>query len=310
MQKPTFDPGLTQLYTGPLRRAVNQDGSFNVLRQGASRRDIHPYLRLVSTSWPRFFAWILAYYATVNFLFAIVYFLLGPDALQGGSVSTSVADQFLKGLFFSSQTLTTVGFGAIAPRSHMANLVAAIEALIGLLGFAVATGVLLGRVSKPSARIGFSQHAMIAPYQEGTSFQFRIVNRRPNTLMELEATVMLMTVDRVGGALRREYQLLKLERDKVLFFPLMWTIVHPIDESSPLYGKSADDLAAVEAEFMILIKAWDETFGQTVHQRYSYRYGELKWNARFTPGFAIDGNGDMILRVDQVGAHEYFPILG
>src|SRR5260370_27132374 len=153
MQKPNFDPGLTQMYTGQLRRAINPDGTFNVVRRGASWRDTHPYLHLVTMSWPRFFGLILLSYAIANVIFAIIYFLLGPDTLQGGAESPATVDRFLKGVFFSSQTLTTVGFGAIAPKSHMANLVAAFEALVGLLGFAVATGVLLGRVSKPSARI-------------------------------------------------------------------------------------------------------------------------------------------------------------
>jgi inward rectifier potassium channel len=299
MKTANFDPGLTQQYTGPLRRAINKDGTFNVMRRGTSWRDVHPYLHLVSIPWPAFFGILLLAYVVVNLAFAIVYYLLGPDAIQ----SAMPGSRFFTGLYFSSQTLTTVGFGSIAPKSHAANLVAAFEALTGLLGFAVATGLMFGRVSRPSARIGFSEHAVIAPYEDGTSLQFRIVNRRANTLIEPEATVMLMTVDRSDGGFKRDYALLKLEREKVLFLPLTWTVVHPIDDDSPLRGKTQADLNDLQAEVIIMVKAWDETFSQTVHQRFSYHYGEIVWNARFTPAFAVNEEGDMVLDVDRVGDH-------
>ena len=169
MQKPTFDPGLTTQYNGPLRRVINPDGSFNVIRRGADWRDVHPYLHLVSVSWTRFFSTILAAYILANSIFATVYFLLGPNAINGAMPDGRASDRFFQCLFFSSQTLTTVGFGALSPANKAANSIAALEALTGLLGFAVATGLLFGRVSRPSARIGFSEHALITPYQDGTS---------------------------------------------------------------------------------------------------------------------------------------------
>lgn len=303
MQTPSFDPGLTQRYDGPLRRVINRDGSLNVLRRGTTWRDTNPYLYLVSTSWPRFFGWVLLSYVVTNCVFATIYLLLGAGTLRGGMDSDPGATRFLQCFFFSSQTLTTVGFGAISPATPAANTIAALEALFGLLGFAVATGLLFGRVSRPSARIGFSRHALIAPYQDGTSFQFRTVNRRANTLIEPSATLMLMTVDRSDGKLRREFTLLKLERPGVMLFPLTWTIVHPIDSDSPLYGKTASDLESLQAEFIVLIKAWDETFAQTVHQRYSYRYDEVVWDAKFTPAFGVDNDGRLHVHVGRVGDH-------
>src|SRR5580704_9731677 len=161
MQTPKFDPGLTNRYDGPLTRVINPDGSFNVLRRGTTWRDVHPYLHLVSIPWTRFFGLIVTGYVLVNFVFATAYYSLGPDALQTGS--PMAYDRFLQCVFFSSQTLTTVGFGAISPRTATANIIAAFEALCGLLGFAVATGLLFGRVAKPSARIGSSEKALIAP---------------------------------------------------------------------------------------------------------------------------------------------------
>lgn len=302
MRNPSFDPGLTQKYEGPLRRVINADGSFNVERRGMNWRDTHPYLHLVSIPWAGFFAWIFAGYVFANCIFAACYFLLGPNTLVGKPEAHTPVERFLQCFFFSSQTFTTVGFGALAPATPAANALAAFEAMIGLLGFAIATGLLFGRVSRPSARIGFSEKAMISNYQEGTAFQFRVVNRRANTLIEPAATLMLMTVDRSDGSSRREFKLLPLERPSIMFFPITWTVVHPIDEESPLYGKTAKDLEALQAEFMVLIKAWDETFAQTVHQRFSYRYNEVVWGGAFAPAFALDESGVLQLNVNKVGA--------
>lgn len=298
-QKPQFDPGLTTRYTGPLRRIINQDGTFNVTRHGTDWRDVHPYLHLVSISWMQFFLTVLVSYVVVNVLFAAGYYSLGDGALAGGA-----SNRFLQCVFFSSQTLTTVGFGAISPASTAANFLAAFEALCGLLGFAVATGLMYGRVSRPSARIGFSPRAIIMPYQESTALAFRMVNRRANTLVEPEVTVMLMTVQREGGSDRREYKQLRLERDKVMLFPLTWTVVHPIESDSPLFGKSADDLRQLQAELMVMVKAWDETFSQTVHQRYSYRFEEIVEGGRFAPAFGTDEDGNMHVHIDRVGLLE------
>jgi inward rectifier potassium channel len=141
---------------------------------------------------------------------------------------------------------------------------------------------------------------LVAPYQDRASLQFRIVNLRPNVLMELQATLVLMTVEGPAGNLTRRFQPLPLERETVSFLALTWTIVHPIDEASPLFGKSAADFERLQAEFVILIKGFDDTFSQTVHARYSYRYDELTWQAKFDPAFQIDGNGNIILNVDRV----------
>jgi inward rectifier potassium channel len=304
MRKPTFDPGLTQQYRHSLRRAINPDGSFNVIRRGASWRDVHPYLHLVNMSWPAYLGTVFVAYMIVNVAFAVVYFALGPDALVSASEPTTGPERFFTCLYFSAQTLTTVGFGSIAPLTMSANFVAALEALMGLLSFAVATGVFFGRVSRPSARIGFSPRALIAPYQDGTALEFRIVNRRANALMELEASLILMTVERTDRGPQRSYARLKLERDAVDFFPLTWTIVHPIDNESPFAGKSPEDFRELEAEILVKIKGWDETFSQTVHQRYSYRHDEIVWNARYTPAFGIDDRGDMVLNIEAVGDYE------
>jgi inward rectifier potassium channel len=301
MQKPAFDPGLTQQVTGSLRRAINKDGSFNVLRQGASWRDIHPYLYLINAGWPKFLSIVFIAYIAVNTLFALAYFMLPAAEVLGTDVSTGF-NRLLNDFFFSAHTLTTVGYGNLAPSGVLANSIAAFEALVGLLGFALATGLLFGRVAKPSAKIGFSARALMAPYQDRTSLQFRIVNQRSNVLIELRASVILMIVDSSSGSPTRQYLALTLERDNVYFFPLTWTLVHPIDEASPFYGKTATDLERLQAEVLILIKGFDDTFSQNVNARYSYRYDEIEWEAKFSPAFHIDDRGEMVLDVDRVGS--------
>ena len=295
-----FDHGLTQKYTGNLRRVINKDGTFNVRRKGATWRDFHPYLHLIDLGWVPFFGALFLGYLVVNTLFALAYYGLGPGQLQGGDASTE-AGRFFNDFFFSAHTLSTVGYGSISPKSLGSNIVASIESLVGVLGFAVATGLLFGRVSRPSAKIGFSETMLVAPYQGMQSLQFRVVNRRRNDLMEIEARVLLMTVEEKDGQPERRYRQLKLEREQVLFLPLTWTIVHPIDGESPMAGLTAEDLERLQAEVMILIKAYDDTFSQTVLARYSYRYDEIGWNQQFAPAFSVDSEGDLVLELQKVG---------
>jgi inward rectifier potassium channel len=309
MDQPSFDPGLTQRYTGKFKRAIDPSGEFNVRRVGTTWHDQHPYLFLVRLSWPAFIALILGTFAAVNLIFAFIYELIGIENLKGAYGATS-SIRFLNAFFFSTHTLTTVGYGSIYPVGALANSVAAIEALVGLTGFAVITGLVFGRFSKPSARIGFSDKMLVSPYQELTSLQFRIINRRSNNLIDLSVRLLLMTVEpNEQGILHRRYFALQLERDQVLFFPLTWTIVHPITSESPLYGKTSADMEAMQAEVLILVRAYDETFGQTVNARRSYRHDEFVWGARFKPAFEIDRNGeDLVVEVDKISVCERAPL--
>jgi inward rectifier potassium channel len=301
MKQQSFDPGLTTQFSGPLRRTINEDGSFNVRRKGLRLRDANPYLNLIDTTWPRFLTVVLAAFLLINMLFAAVYMAIGIDNLRGTEPQMG---PWANAFFFSVHTLTTVGYGNVYPLGGWTNLVAALEAATGLMVFAIATGLLYGRFSRPTARIIYSDRALIAPYQEGVSLQFRITNARSNTLMNLEARVLLMTVDKADGQLKRGFFDLPLERRNVYFFPLTWTIVHPIDEASPLYGKTAADLARVSAELLILVQGFDDTFSQVVHSRYSYRHDEFVWGAKFLPAFSVDPKGHLVLEVDRINERE------
>lgn len=299
MERPSFDPGLTQKFTGAVRRTINRDGSFNVRRRGTTWGDFHPYLHLISMGWTLFFLVLFAGYVLANTAFALAYYWMGPQALDGVK-NTAPAARFLDDFFFSAHTLSTVGYGNIVPHGTASSILSAFEAWVGVLSFAVAAGLLYGRVSRPSARLGFSERALVTSYQDGQSLQFRVVNRRANSLMDLEARVMLMTVEPQGGQTVRKYKLLKLEREQVMFLPLTWTVVHPIDAESPLWGKTQADLERLQAEVLILIKAYDDTFSQTVLGRYSYRHDEFEWGTRFAPAFSVNAQGDLVLELRQV----------
>src|ERR1019366_3627909 len=299
MQKPSFDPGFTEKYRGGLSRIINASGEFNVRRRGTTWRDVHPYLFMINASWPVFGALIFGGYIVANALFALIYVKIGVQHLQGADLSTPLS-RFLSAFFFSAQTFTTVGYGRISPDGILTSIVASLQALLGLMALAIGTGLLFGRFSRPAARLAFSKQMIVAPYQSGTSLQFRVANRRSNNLMEIEARVMMSTVEPSEQGLTRKYKYLTLERERVQFLPLTWTVVHPIDESSPLWGKPAEYLVEHQAEFLITIKAFDDTFFQTVHVRHSYRFEEVVWGARFAPAFEPDADGEMVLDLEKL----------
>ncbi len=310
MQKPAFDPGLTREFGAPLRRAVNEDGTFNVRRTGADWRAFHPWLWIVRMSWIGFTALVLGFYAAMNTGFALIYFSMAPGQI-GGSAASDEFGRFLNDFFFSAQSLTTVGYGTLSPVGVSASLCATIESLAGLMSFAIITGLLVARASKPSASIGYSKNALIAPYQNGAAVMFRIANQRSNNLMELEARILLMTVCGPPEKPERKFEILNLERDSILFFALAWTIVHPIEEASPFFGKTAEDLKTLQAELIVLIKGFDDTFSQVVHSRHSYRYDEFVWGAKFDSAFVVEPNGSLVLELNRLGDHSVvanFPV--
>lgn len=285
------------------QRLLNADGSFNVVRSGLGLLEtIAPYQQLLAASWTSFFGVVFASYLVLNFGFALAYHAAGSEALIGPHAEM-LGGAYSQAFFFSVQTFATIGYGQIGPNGFPANAIVTVEALVGLIFQALATGLLFARFSKPTASILFSSHAIIAPYNDGQSLQFRIANRRKNEIIQLEAQVLYsaMQPDGRGGVVRR-YWLLPLERNKVTFFPLSWTIVHPIDPASPLAGKDADQLVEAEAEVLVLLSGIDETFAQTVHARSSYRADEIVWNRRFRSIFVVEDGGS--LSVDISRLHE------
>lgn len=290
-------------------RLVNQDGSFNVRRNGGGLGAIHPYQFLITIRWWQFWVLVLLFYLTLNSLFALFYMWAGVENLSGAPTSGGLA-AFAHAFYFSVQTFTTVGYGSISPVGHTTSLISSFEAMLGLMGFAIATGVLYGRFAKPSAKIRFSRMALIAPYQGISSFQVRIVNRRKNQLIEVTAEIFMVRYETIKGEKIQRYYKLPLERDRITLFPLNWTLVHPIDPHSPIYGKTYEDLLHSNTEFLVMVKGFDDTFAQEVHARSSYKTHELVWGGRFLPTYYTNEQGLTVLEIDKIDDFEEVRIPG
>ncbi|MEL6649213.1 MAG: ion channel [Bacteroidota bacterium] len=285
-------------------RLINPDGSFNVRKINVGLGAVNPYLYLVSISWWKFSLLVTATFVVLNAVFALAYLAAGFEGL-GGDPSLPFIEKFATCFYFSVQTFTTVGYGSISPMGHLTNIIASFEALVGLLAFALATGLLFGRFAQPSAKIQFSPQMVMAPYRHINGLMFRIVNRRRNQLIDLSVRLVLMMYEIEDGEEKMMYYNLELERNHVNLFPLTWTIVHPIDKESPLYGLTKESLDGRNAEFLILISAYDDTFAQMVHQRSSYKCTDIIWGARFVRAFHTDEDGQSIVDIDKVGICEY-----
>jgi len=286
-------------------RLLNRDGSFNVRRDGLPFfRSLSAYHALLTISWPRFFLLsALGYFAT-NAVFAVAYLLCGPDALNG-SKAAGLGPRFAEAFFFSVQTLATIGYGVLSPNGVAANLVSAIEALFGLMGFALVTGLLFSRFSRPTPHIAFSDNAVVAPFRGAQALMFRVANERSNQLTDVQARVILSRLEGPSANRTRKFHELSLDRPQVVFFPLHWVVVHPIDERSPLRGVTAEDFKAADSEILILLSAMDETFFQTVHVRSSYKPQEMAWGMRFADMFLRGEDG--LVGIDMRKIHDLEP---
>lgn len=266
-------------------RLLNRDGTFNVVRSGLDFVEALAPHYLLRISWPTFICLVVGVYVGLNLLFAAAFVACGANALLGPGAEM-LGGRLARAFFFSVQTFGTIGYGQIGPNGFAANILVTIEALVALMYQAIATGLLFARFARPRPAIVFSGKAVVAPYGERTAFEFRIANQRSSEIIELEAQVLYSALEfNDRGSVTRQYHLLPLERNKVVFLPLAWTIVHPIDASSPLFGKSVDDLRLVHGEILVLLSGIDETFEQTVHARSSYLPDEIVWNARFASIF-------------------------
>jgi len=263
------------------RRLLNRDGSFNVRRGGLRLLEsLSPYHQLLGMSWGAFLALLAAAYLVANGLFALGYLACGPDALVH-PFTEATGYRFLDAFFFSVQTFATIGYGSIHPVGVAANLLVTLESLVGLVMIALATGLMFARFSAPRARIRFSQSALVAPYQGGTALMFRAANERRTELIDVQCEVLLSRFEEAGGRRARVFHRLPLERDRVTFFALSWTVVHPITPDSPFHGESQASLRESHAELVILLRATDEALSQGVTIRTSYTADEIRWGEKF-----------------------------
>jgi len=298
----------SEVARGTRRRLLNRDGSFNVVLEGLNPlSSLGLYHWLLTISWPRFLGFIAATYVAINGLFAEAYLLCGPDALQS-SAGYFANQPFYRAFFFSVDTFATIGYGNIVPVGVVPNTLVTIEALLNIVGVALATGVIFARFSRPSARIVYSSKAIVAPYRGKTALEFRIANARSSQLIDVEVQAILTKIEQVGGTTVRKFHELELERNRVVFFPLSWTVVHPIGPESPMWGMTQTDLVKANAELLVLLIATDETLSQTVHSRSSYQADEVVWGAKFANMFLrSETEGITGMKLDRI--HDIEPVL-
>lgn len=287
------------------QRLLNQDGTFNVERTGLSLfTSLNLYHTLLGMSWRAFLGLVLLLYFLSNIVFGALYAAFGADAIVDTS-SSPTENIFIRAFFFSVQTFATIGYGTIHPVGVIPNLLVTIESYYSLIANALITGVVFARFAKPTAKVRFSDVAVVAPYKDIEGLMFRIVNGRSSQLLEVGAQVLFARFVYENGKPVRRFDILELERRKVAIFPLSWTIVHPIDEDSPLYGLTANDLRRADAEILVLLTATDETFAAVVHTRSSYKTDEIRFGHKFVSIYNEMQNGEPIsINVRKLSAIE------
>lgn len=285
------------------RRTINPDGTFNILRKNNFFQEFHLYQWAITCRWRTYWLVVLAIYVSVNFLFAALYFLIGPEYIVG--IENNDYSKFWQCYFFSLQTFTTVGYGGLHPTGLLTNTVAGLEAFLGLMTFALATGALYGRFSKPEARIKYSEKALISPFKNGKALMLMLCNNKKGNLVEVSAKMTLSWLEPVeGGQAKRQFAALDLDIDKISLLSLSWTLVHEINENSPLAQFSPEDYLNKDVEIFVFLSCYDDTFAQTVHSRYAYTGQEVVHNARFRRAFHTDQNGFTVLDVTKMGTYD------
>jgi len=276
---------------GPVKRIVSPDGRISILRLGQHHNPWSDmYHLLLTMSWLQFLGLVIGSFLSMNVLFAIAY-QIGNDNIANAQPG-SIIDTF----FFSVQTMATIGYGAMYPKSLYANILVTIEALMGLLGVAMATGLMFARFSRPTARVMLSETAVITSYDGIPTLMFRAANRRGNQILEAKLTVTMVRdeVTAEGHKMRRLHDM-NLIRNQSPFFILTWTGMHPIDETSPLCGETPESLAVSNVEILVSLTGIDETFAQTVHARKLYSVHDLRWNHRFADIISVTPHGQRII---------------
>ena len=285
------------------QRTVNLDGSFNMKRITGDTFNFDPFHWLINTSWVHYWLVVFFFYGIVNFIFAVAFYAIGPQYIFGIAPDDGIND-FMQCFFFSNQTFTTVGYGGMHPISLASSFVASLEAFIGLMSFALATGTLYGRFSRPRSKLKFSLNAIIAPEGDHTCLRFMIANNSSSNLMDMEATVSFSRVDKSKGNDHREFDVLNLELSKIAMFPTSWTINHIIDAESPMHGMSYEDIMQQEIEIFATLRGFDETYSQTIYSRMSYTSHDVIYGAKFVKPFYIDADGKLVMDIRKVGNYE------
>jgi inward rectifier potassium channel len=293
--------GTTGIINGS--RFINRDGTYNLRKKGWPFWDrFSVFYTMINLPVWQFIIIIVSFFFAINLAYTCIYVLIGPEQFTG-FVAKTEWDVFKELYFFSTETFTTVGYGRVNPVGDAANLVAAVEAMSGFLSFALATGLIYGRFARPRAHLAFSDHAIIAPYKGKTALMFRFACYKENhALTDVTVQVNLAMLIQEDGEPQYRYYELPLERSKIENMPMNWTVVHPINEESPLTGFSPDDLAATDVEVYVLVRGFNEVYGNFVLQRTSYTYQEIQFNRKFIPMYKETPNGT-VLELHKLSKH-------
>lgn len=306
MSKKIKDPGLGYSSNKNVQPFINPNGTSNILHLNRSRNFDDLYTYLLGLSWTTFLVIVTLGFIVLNVFFALIYLWVGIEELTDHSGIWW--RDFLNAFNFSAQTITTVGYGAISPNGIISGIISSLEALVGLMSFSFITGLLYGRFSKPKPSIRFSKHFVIHKFKKERALMFRLTNKRTTIMIEPEIKVTLtISESDKSGEFKRTFYQLNLERDKITYLPTMWTIVHKIDEESPLYGFTDKELSNLNANLYILFQYHEESYSQKLYSLHSYNFGDLKTNTRFKSSVRFSDEGQIILDHDLLDQTESNP---
>lgn len=288
-------------------RFLNRDGTYNVVREGIPfLYRINIFQQMIRMPTWRFLLLIFLGYIGINLIFACIYWLAGVNQLMEVAPAMSHPRQFIEAFVFSAQTLTTVGYGHLSPIGLGAELISSFEALCGLMSFALITGLLYSRFARPRSFLVFSRNALIAPYKNKTGLMFRFVSyKERHDLNDVTVHVNLGLTVEENGSQAYKFYALTLERYHIDSLSMNWTVVHPIDEKSPLQNFTKEDLEHGQAELFVQITGFDEVFSATVVHKTSYFHNEIIYGAKFRPMYhENDDDTSTILELDKLHGYD------
>ena len=277
-------------------RFFNKNGAPNVQRLGMPLMErLNLYHTLLSLPKWKFLFIIILSFIVMNLAFAGIYLLIGIEHLNG-MVATTPTEKFGEAFFFSAQTFTTVGYGRINPVGFSASFAASLEALVGLLSFALITGLLYGRFARPKAYINYSKNALFVPFRGGTAFMLRMVPYTKNYLVNAEAKITMSMQVEEDGIRKTKFFSLELDISKANTMISNWTLVHIINEESPFFNLTKEDISNAKVEILVFVEGFDESFSNTVVSRTSYTHEEFIYGAKFLPMYHpnVDNTGTVI----------------
>ncbi|WP_456867351.1 ion channel [Galbibacter sp. BG1] len=294
MVKRLKDIGFGLNATKNVKRFITEDGRFNTSHINRKSIFESTYSYLIRISWISFFGYVLLAYILINVLFALGYVFIGVNDISAYE-SPYFIDNYLNAFLFSSQTITTVGYGVMSPSGTASGILASFEALVGLLSFSFTTGLLYGRFSKPKTLISFSKNFVVRPFRNKRALMIKVMNTSRNILIKPKVDVTLILHKLVNGYFQPEYFNLKLERKTITYLPTTWTIVHEIDEESPFFNLTKEKIEEYKAEIVVLFSYYDDAFNNEIYDVKSYLYRDLIIDKKFTKSYGYGEEGRLVI---------------